>query len=213
MVAALQDAYIKAADYRSLRGMTGSDNDKRIDDDLLAISRYLDIRIGRHFTKDASPVARAFIIGGRYTPTTEKGKVLYLPDFAGDPTSIKIDEDDDGSFADETALVAADYQNLPLNAALEPELQPYDSIRLTEWGDKSVWPNGSMVEITAQWGWPAVPEAIIRSTADIAALLRIEGIRSTNRIQEGIDGAIMASAPAQTIIWDMALAYRRESYR
>ena len=134
--------------------------------------------------------------------------MLYIDDLVV-LTSIKIDEDSDGSFADETALVAADYQLLPLNAAVGAEPRPYTAIELTEWGTKNAFAPGMRVEVVATFGWPTVPPPIERATIHLAAILRLESPRATRRIAEGLDGAIETSRKAQDIIGELERHYRK----
>ena len=135
-----------------------------------------------------------------------------LPDFGSVPTSILIDEDNDGLFTDETTLATTDYELLPQNAILGPEAMPYDAIRLTPWGDKFLWPLGMRVEITAQWGWPDVPEAVKRYTADITSILRLETPRATARIEDGIGTISTIPASAQALIYKLGEQYMRREF-
>ena len=146
------DAYASTTTYRDLISKTDTAEDAEIDGDLKAVSRYLDRRLGRFFTKDASAVARTYMRGPQTDP-----RILWVDDIAASPTSIKIDDDNDGSFADETALAAADFELWPLNAGKGAEPQPWTMIYLPKSGSKGNWPAGHRVEVTAQWGWPAIP--------------------------------------------------------
>ena len=137
--------------------------------DLKAVSRYLDRMLGRSFTKDAEAVARIFVRQPQGDP-----RVLWVDDLAVVPASIKIDENGDGGFAGETALAADDFELWPLNADKGPEARPWTMIHLPPSGGRAGWPAGRRVEVTAQWGWPAVPEAIARATAHLTAVLRLE---------------------------------------
>lgn len=212
---AITDAYVSAKEYRDVTGKPVDSADARIDLDLKAISRYLERKLGRFFTVDASDQTRVYIPnwhGGSFRGRMGGRTILYIDDLSAAPTSIKIDKDGDGSFADETALATTDYELHPLNASLGPEATPYTSIVLTPWGDEVTWPEGDRVQIVGKWGWPAIPEAIKRATIEIAALLRIETPRATNRIPEGFGQAIESSPQAQQIIWQIANAYKRVTY-
>ena len=197
------DAYASATTYRDLISKTDTAEDAEIDSDLKAVSRYLDRRLGRFFTKDASAVARTYMRGPHTDP-----RILWVDDIAASPTSIKIDDDNDGSFADETALAAADFELWPLNAGKGAEPQPWTMIYLPKSGSKGNWPAGHRVEVTAQWGWPAIPDAIVRATAHLTAILRLETPRATRRIPE-LGDVVEASREAQSIVRELAGAYRR----
>ena len=209
---AIADTYVTSSEYRLRAELPDPGNDEVLDDDLLAVSRYIERRLGRFFNLDASAVARVFTLGGRYATLVERNAVVFLPDFGAVPTSILIDKDNDGLFTDETALATTDYELHPENATLGPEAQPYDSIKLTPWGNENAWPVGSRVEITAQWGWPAVPEGIKRYVTDLTQVLRLQTPRATSRIDDGI-GEISTIPPfAQAIIHKLGEAYMRREF-
>ena len=199
---ALNDAYSTAAQYRSVVGKTDTAADSDILTDLNAVSRYLDGKLGRFFTKDAAAVARY------YRPDVAV-YALRVDDMAAAPTSVKLDLDGDGVC--ETALAATDYELLPRNAAKEPEPAPYTRIRMADWGTYDVFYGGYLVEVTAQFGWPSVPDAVQRATIHLAAILRLETPRATRRIVE-LEGAIEASADAMSIVRQLTDRYQVTRY-
>ena len=209
---AVTDAYSTAALYRGIIRKTDTGDDTAILVDLTAISRYIERRLGRFFTIDAGDIARTFVIGSRGAEPWGGHIRLWIDDLSANPASIKIDKDDDGSFADETALVAADYELHPLNSLSGPEAAPYTSILLTRWGAQNSWPHAQRVEITGRWGWPAIPDAIKQATINLTAILRLESPRATSRIPDDIGGSIEASPQAQAIIHQLMNVYRRVDY-
>ena len=200
---AVTDAYALASAYRKLISKTDSADDAEIDTDLKAVSRYLDRMLGRFFTKDAAAAARIFVREPQADP-----RVLWVDDLAVVPTSIKIDENGDGGFAGETPLAAADFELWPLNADKGPEPRPWTAIHLPPSGGRAGWPAGRRVEVIAQWGWPAIPEAIARATVHLTAVLRLETPRATRRVPE-LGDAFDASREAQGIVRELAGVYRR----
>ncbi len=206
MAASVQDAYATAAEYRAVTKRTDTGDDTQILTDLKAISRWLegDSRLGRFFTKDAADVTRIFVV-------PESGDTLWIDDLSAAPTTIKIDTDGDGSFTDETALAAADYECWPINAALGPEARPFTRIKMTSWGAYGSWTKDQRVQIVGKWGWPAVPEAVKRATIELTAILRLESQRATARVQE-LDVVVEASPEAQSIVNRLTDNYRRISY-
>lgn len=205
-MAAVTDAYARGSDYRAvISGTKASDNDQ-LEEDLTAVSRYIDRKLGQFFTLDASAVARTFIGQG--------GPKLYLrldDDFcpgigSTSGLAIKVDEDGDGSFADETAWASTDYELWPLNAASGPEPSPWTVIHIPSWSSKSSWPVGNRIQVTAKWGWPAVPAPIKRATIDLTSILRLEGSRATNLINE-MDQVLSASPAAQAIVFNLLRNY------
>lgn len=197
----VSDSYATAAQYRAILGKTDTSEDAEILDDLTAVSRYMDGKLGRFFTKDAAAVKRVYV-------PSAASDTLWVDDLAAAPTSIKVDEDLDGSFADETAYAGTDYELRPLNAADGPETWPYTHIIIPPWSKKGNWPRGGRVEIDAVFGWPAVPKAIERATIHLTGILRLESPRATNRIVE-IEDVVQASPEAQRIIWQLMKTYAR----
>src|SRR5262245_9113373 len=151
---AVTDAYETAANYRAAIDKVDTGEDAEVLVDLTAVTRFIEKEVGRFFTKDASAVDR-YYYGQGYTE-------LYVDDLVS-VTSIKIDTDRDGSFADETALATTDYELWPLNAGAGSEPSPYRCVRATEWGTVGVWPAGSKVAVNGVFGWPAVPESVKRA--------------------------------------------------
>lgn len=197
---AIGDSYATAAEYRTATGMTDTTQDTAILNNLKSISRVIEAKLGRFFNKDVSAVARLY-----FREALKKADVLYVDDLVS-VTTIKIDKDNDGSFADETALVAADFELHPLNALQGPEARPYTEIWTTPWGAEGTWASGLRIQVTGVFGWPAVPQAIKDATIQLGALLRIETPRATRRIPE-LGEAIEASREAQSIVKDLMRAY------
>lgn len=193
---AVNDAYATAAEYRAAIDKSDATEDLELLADLTAISRWLDRTLNRHFTKDAAPVARVFV---PYCPT-----VVDVDDLVS-VTSIKVDEDADGDFADETAWDASEYELLPRNAALGSEARPYWQIAATPWGARRF---SNRVEVTGVWGWPAVPEAIKRATIHLTAILRLETPRATATVND-LGQLIQMTPQARRIVDDLAHKYRR----
>ncbi len=204
MPAAVTDAYATAAEYRAAIGKTDTGSDAQILLDLTAISRYLEGKLERFFNKDAADVTRVYIVPA-------SGTELRIDDLSTTPTSIKIDEDGDGSFDDETALTSSDYELLPLNADKGPEPRPFTRIGLTSWGDYGSWTKGQRVQVTGKFGWPAVPQAIKTACIQLTGILRLETPRATSRVAELAD-VIEASPEAQRLIFQLQDNYRRISY-
>lgn len=194
----INDAYASSIQYRAVVGMTDTGKDSEILIDLKAISRYIDGKLFRFFTKDATAVARIYI-------PAESTLAIWVDDLAVVPTAVKLDTGGNGLFA--ITLATADYELLPLNANRGPEPRPYTRIGMTPWGKYSSFSAGERVQVTAQFGWPAVPDAIQRATIHLTAILRLESPRATRRIPE-LGEAIEASPDAQSIIRQLTDQYK-----
>lgn len=202
---ALSDAYATATEYRTHTGKTDTGADTEILASLKAVSRWLDGKLGQELTgfdKDASDKTRVITVP--YASDT-----LRIPALSASPTSITIDEDADGSFADETALLAADFIMLPENATVLPEALAFDAIWLTTWGAKGTWGKGQRVQVIGTWGWPSVPGGIKEATLEFTAVLRRNSPLATNQIPEGFEGAIQAAPVARMMLHGLTDKYRR----
>lgn len=194
---AVTDPYAQVSDYSAVFPIAPND-DVELLRQLTVVSRYIDHETGRFFTKDAAAVARIYI-------PREASDTLWTEDIAVSPTSLKIDTDDDGSFADETAITG--FELLPLNAARGPEVQPWHGIRLRSFASPyTVFPANTRVEVTAQWGWLAVPEAIRQATIQLTAILRLQSPRATNSIDE-MGRVIGMSSEGRGIVEDLKYTY------
>jgi hypothetical protein len=115
-------------------------------------SRAIDRYTGRQFYADSVATARL------YAP--EYGDLVAVDDISTTTGLIvKTDDDDDGTF--ERTWTAAEYQTEPLNALAVSE--PICQLRATGRGSGPVWPvsaRNALVQVTAKWGWPAVPAAV-----------------------------------------------------
>jgi len=201
---AVTDAYATAATYRGLVSKSDTGEDAEILTDLTAISRYMERRLGRWFTVDASAVARVY----ETTLLSNQPKSLFIDDLVA-LTSIKVDEDDDGSFADESAWASTDYELLPHNATDGPEPGPYTQIHIPPWSSKDLWGNHH-VEITATFGWPTVPSAIEQACVQLTGILRLETPRATRSVNVGAETVLETSRAAQDIVTGLSAVYARQ---
>jgi len=129
-----------------------------------------------------------------------------VADISGVPVQIRFDTAGSGAFA--TTLAASDFELLPREALQGAEPWPFTQIALTPWGNFSRFAAFRRVEITARWGWPAVPEAVRRATIHIAAILRLETPRATKRVAE-LDDTVETSQQAQNIVKQLLNQYKR----
>lgn len=121
-------------------------------------SRVIDSVCHRRFYLDGGATARVF------RPSTA---LRVSIDDASAVTSVKIDRDDDGTF--EQIWTTADYDEEPLNGIGHNGVSgwPVTSIRAV---GSLTFPYGRRptVEVTATWGWTAVPDPIKRATMQLA---------------------------------------------
>lgn len=219
---AIGDAYATAADYRAVVSKSDTGEDAEILSDLKAISRYIDLRTGRFFGKDAAVVARVYTVpDGRGAPWVDPfyrtpwntpigGVPLEVDDIASvTGLLIRADTNQDGTFPGPD-WAATDYVLEPANAALGPEPMPYTRVLLPSWSTQSGLSGGQRVRITAVWGWPAVPDAIVRATCHLTGILRLESPRATSRVNE-LGEQMSTSKQAQDIVQSLVRVYRRSA--
>lgn len=207
---AVADAYATVPEYRLVAGNTDRGVEDAIRRDLLAVSRMLDLRLRRHFNREAAATEHLYT-----APMLDRSDpdqaVLFVDDIAS--TSglvIKIDTNNDGLFTDEDALASTDYRLFPLNAATGPEARPWTSIRLTPSGDYAKFPAGVLVSVTAIHGWPsATPPAIKAATLELTRIFRLEGPRGLNVANVGLEQVETLTVEARRIVSELVRDYQK----
>lgn len=153
---------------RELNMVDGQDFDK-LAVALTAASRQLEAECGgetgpRFFWQDASVTTRRY--------HAEDSAVCYVDDISTS-TGLVVKIDDTGDATFETTLASTDYELYPLNAAVSTPVQPWYQI-VAGMGNYA-WPlpgNGRPgVQVTAKFGWAAVPADIEKATLVQAVLL------------------------------------------
>ena len=187
---AVGDAYADVATYRALFSKT-AESDAAIEGYLQAASELIDQELGRHFTKDVDPIARTY----QFKPYTSIPR-LTIADLAERPTQV--------SLSTSGVLTDAQYELYPSNAQFGRVSRPWYVIEI-----RAIAFSGQKLEITARWGWPAVPAAISQATLQLAALIRAEGPRAARSFNVGTLESRAASRQTQEIVSDLYRAYRR----
>jgi hypothetical protein len=149
------NGYTTLALLRTFMGAPTTPPDELLEAAINAASRSIDNYCGRRFWLDGSVVTRTFAGNG--------SSLLDLPDGIGTATGlvVKTDTAGDGTFA--TTWAGTDYQLLPVNAPYAfPEATPWTAIQAVGshlfLAGTTLRPNA--VQITAKWGWPAVPDPV-----------------------------------------------------
>ena len=151
---------------------------------LNAASRQIDRHTGweHGFWQDSAVVVREFF--------ADDPSCCYVEEGISTTTGliVKLDEADAGTFTT-TLTITTDFILLPVNAAKQYPVQPFTEIRLT--GSSTRFPQSSYgrpgVQVTAKFGWPAVPADVKQ-----ACLLQAETLfkaSGTGAVQFGLDGA------------------------
>lgn len=205
---AIGDAYATVGEYRSHIDKDSSEQDTAIAVDLLATSRWLERRLGvETFNKDETTSVRVYIGKGSSVLKllTDDGRQAGIASTGS--LSIKVDDDDDGSFADETALATSDYELRPLNAAVGPEPKPWTSIVLPTWSSRGTWSAGRRIQVTAQHGWPSVPSAIKEACIIFTAMIRGDASEWLSGQVSTLDQVESVSPQARKMLRDLLMVY------
>jgi hypothetical protein len=206
MVAAVTDPYVSVTDFKAWVGKTGAGDDTELAAQVVAASRFIDRECGRFFTQDAAAVVRPH--DGNGLPR------LYVTDIASlTGLVVKVDLDADFGFAgtSETLTIGTHFWAEPANALLGPEPAPYTFLDIVPAnGRLDVWPEQPRsVQVTAVFGWPAVPAAIKEATVDLVRKLRdIQGAGAAEALQN-IDVGLQMAGRQSFIFQDMRRQYRR----
>jgi len=150
------NGYTTLALLRTFMGAPTTPADELLEAAINAASRSIDNYCGRRFWLDGAATARTFVA----TSSTS----LTVPDGIGTTTGliVKTDLAGDGTF--ETTWATTDYELRPVTAAAAfPEAEPWTEIRsigTLVFPAATVSGRSDRVQITAKWGWPAVPDSV-----------------------------------------------------
>lgn len=145
-------AYLTGAELLDALGMTGSSgaDGAAVDLAVEAASAMIDEHTNRTFEAEAVATRRYSTVGGR----------VSVDDIAT-PAGLAVAVDDDGDGTFERALAVTDYRTFPLNTLPITSLEAVGSGR---------FPKGEgRVQVSASFGWPAVP-ALVRQACLVQAL-------------------------------------------
>lgn len=147
---ALGADYITLAQLKSRLKITDTADDGELTSAIAATTDGIWDVTKRDFQKTTTASARTY----RATHST----LVITADFhTTTGLVVKVDEDDDGVF--ETTLASTAYQLEPLDGVVNGrEGWPFWKVRLV---DGTTYPcnRRASVQVTAQWGWTAVPDA------------------------------------------------------
>lgn len=147
-------------------GTTDVSDDAKAQRAINAASRQIDNWCGQRFWQDSTATARTFM--------PDRTDVLDLSDTEGiaTPTGliVKLDVADAGSYGT-TLTSGTDFLLRPTNAQVVVPARPYTEIGLT--GASYLFGRSAygrdLVQITAKWGWPAVPAEVNKACLILAA--------------------------------------------
>lgn len=150
--------YASTAELRAYLRIPASDtaDDTQIDLAAEAASRSIDHHCNRQFGQVTTADARV------YTPRWDSTRARWLIDVddisTTDDLSIMVDDDDNGTFD----MEVDDYRLFPLNASAVGF--PWTQILVRPTSTNLPVPAEGSVEVTAEWGWTAVPDPVKEAT-------------------------------------------------
>lgn len=154
---AIAFSYVSRTDFKSRLSITTTNDDAKIDLLLQGVSQWVDKFTGRRFQPYTAT---------RYY-TARRGSVLDLPDDLLSITTLKHDENGDGTY--EQTWASTDYHLWPYDAATD-EI-PYTAIKVAPQGTRA-FPAGQPkgVEIAGSWGyWDSRVSAVTTLGAEISS--------------------------------------------
>lgn len=179
--------YASVAELRAYLNIRDDVDDVQLDSAISAASRSVDQMTGRQFGLVDTPEPRWFraerdVCGGRWT--------ISIDDLMTAPTAVATDPDGDESWAGD---LAGAYTLLDRNAPAEG--RPWE--RLTLSSAAAYYPTGTdrLVQVTAAWGWSAVP-----ATVEQATLLQAARIFKRRVAPFGVAGPTSDAAPALRLL-------------
>lgn len=158
MPVTITHGYTDLTTLKAYLGISVSTLDDQLSMSINAASRSIDNYCQRRFWLDGSAVARTFM------PQTLTH--IEFDDDIGSTSGLIIATDAAGDGTFETTWGASDYQLLPVNAVSAfPEAEPWTAIRAVgtktfPWLVNTWLTRLDRVQVTAKWGWPAVPDAV-----------------------------------------------------
>lgn len=157
---ALGDLYITDDDLIAYLGVQGTADDDLIGAANLAATELVVDHCGRDFNQTTTASARIYRADHPFR--------LHVDDFHTiTDLVVKTDDNDDATY--ETTWATSDFVLEPFNG-IEGGVTgfPYRTITAVE---SRRWPCSSRatVEVTAQWGWAAVPDSVKQATKLLAA--------------------------------------------
>jgi hypothetical protein len=141
--------------------------DARAELSIAAASRQIDAHCGRRFWQDATVVDRQFY--------ADNSRICLVDDISTlTGLVVKVDDDDDGTF-ETTLTITTNYIVRPLNAADMVPVHPFDELVLVDSNGAVSFPvHGTGrpgVQVTAKFGWPAIPDDVTKACLVQAGLL------------------------------------------
>ena len=190
-------SYVALSELKSALGITGSTDDDFLNLAIDSAEESIDDLCGRVFTAAGSASARTYRAQPYLAVTDDISTLTGLV--------VKTDTSGDGTF--DTTWASTDIQAEPLNNLVKGRsvnnLRAVGSYTFPVYGDGL-----ASVEVTAKWGWPAVPDSIKQATLMLASRLYSRKASPMGVIGVGDFGPVRVSR-ADPDIAHLLMDYRR----
>ena len=151
-------SYVALSELKTALGISGSTEDDFLNLAIDSSEQSVDNLCGRYFTQDGSTSARTYRAQPYYAVTADISTATGLV--------VKTDTSADGTF--DTTWASTDYQLEPLNNLAQS--LPARYLRAVGSYTFPVYGAGLVsVEVTARWGWAAVPDPVKQATLMLAS--------------------------------------------
>lgn len=202
----LTNAYVALADLKAELGISDTTDDAALELAAEAASRQVDDYTGRRFWVDDSVVARTYLPDDPYC--------LIVDDISTTTgLVVKVDDDDTGSY-ETTLTVNTDFVVWPPNAAAEYPVRPYTELHIVRSRSSYVWPtnvDAPSVQVTAKFGWPAVPDQVAKACMVQAIQLFKAKDAVFGALAMGDGTSLRVKASLNPIAEALLMAYRKPS--
>jgi hypothetical protein len=156
----ITNGYCTLAELKEILRISDAVDNTLLEARINEASRVIDQHCNRRFYADATASARLF--------TSIDGSTIFVDDISSTTgLVIKSDVAGDGTYA--TTIAAADYQSEPLNSIVKGN--PITSIVARLAGAFSMATVPAGCQVTAKWGWPAVPDPVHSASLILAGRL------------------------------------------
>jgi len=155
-------SYVALSELKSALGITVSTDDAFLNLAIDSAEQSINDLCGRKFSVDGSASARTYRAQPYLCVTDDISTLTGLV--------VKTDTSGDGTF--DTTWASTDYQVEPLNNLLKTTPRSVNNLRAVGSYTFPVYGDGlASVEVTAKWGWPAVPDSIKQAALMVSAKL------------------------------------------
>ena len=154
--------YVALSELKSALGITVSTDDAFLNLAIDSAEQSINDLCGRKFTADGSASARTYRAQPYLAVTDDISTLTGLV--------VKTDTSGDGTF--DMTWASTDYQVEPLNNLLKTTPRSVNNLRAVGSYTFPVYGDGlAAVEVTAKWGWRAVPDSIKQATLMLSSRL------------------------------------------